>query len=167
MAATVTVKQSVGAGPTDTIIANVRFNTDDTINPGTTNPVVRPAAGVNRSFAKTVYLNADSSPTGQINNCKLYSDGAVGWTGVTLFVGSTGTYAQATGTDGETGDDNSVATADIEDFIEATPKNLTGSISNPNTGRITDYVVMQIDISTTAVAGTVTAEILTFQYDET
>src|SRR3990167_5367661 len=98
MAATVVVKQSTGATPTNTTITNCRFNTDDTVNPGTTNPLVKPAAGTNRSFWKTVYLNADTTPSGTINNLKLYCDGAIGWTGCTLFVGASGTYTEATGT---------------------------------------------------------------------
>lgn len=167
MAATVVVKQSTGAGPTNTTITNLRFNTDDTANPGTTNPMVKPSAGTNRSFFKTVYLNADTSPTGTINNVKFYCDGTIGWTGCTLYVGTTGSYTQATGTDGTTGDDSSVATADIESFTSGTPKSVTGSIDNPSTGKITDYVVMQVDLTTSATAGTLSTETLTFQYDET
>jgi len=168
MAATVSVKQCVGTGPTATTITNLRFNTDDTVNPGTTNPMVKPSAGINRSYWKTVYLNADDSPSGTINNCKVYCDGTISWTGATVYLGSTGTYAQATGTEGTAGDDSSVATADITTFsASASAKQLTGSIDNPATGKITDYVVMQVDLSTSAVAGTFAAETLTFQYDET
>jgi len=167
MSATVSVKQSVGAGPSDTTITNLRFNTDDTINPGVVNPMVKPSAGTNRSYAKTVYLNADDSPSGTINNVKIYCDGSIDWTGCTLFIGSTGSYAQATGTPGTTGDDNSVATANMEDFTSGSEKSLTGTISNPDTGKISDYVVMQVDLSTDAVAGTLATETITFQYDET
>lgn len=168
MAATVVVKQSVGSGPTDTTITNLRFNTDDTVNPGTTNPLVKPAAGTNRSYWKTVYLNADTSPSGTINNVKIYCDGTIGWTGCTLFIGASGTYTQATGTAGTTGTDSALATVNIERYsAAASAKPITGSITNPSTGKITDYVVMQVDLSTSAVAGTLSAETLTFQYDET
>lgn len=167
MAATVSVKQAYGAGPSADTITNLRFNTNDTVNPGATNPMVKPAAGVNRSYWKTVYLNADTTPTGTINNCKIYSDGTIGWTGCTLYGGSIGTYTQATGTPGTTGTDSSVATANVANWTSAALKSLTGTISNPSTGRITDYVVMQVDVTTTAVAGTLVAETLTFQYDET
>lgn len=167
MAATVSVKQAVSSGPTVQTITNCRFNTDDTIDPGTTNPLVKPSAGTNRSYWKTVYLNADTTPSGTINNVKIYCDGTIGWTGCTLFIGSTGTYTQATGTPGTTGNDSSVATANIQDFTSGAPKQLTGSIDNPSTGKISDYVVMQVDLSTSAVAGTLAAETLTFQYDET
>lgn len=167
MAATVVTKQSTSTGPTNTTVTNVRFNTDDTANPGTTNPLVKPAAGTNRSFWKTVYLNADTTPSGTIDNVRIYSDGTIGWTGVTVYAGSTGSYTQATGTGGTTGDDSSVATANIQNWTSGSPKVLTGTISNPSTGKITDYVVLQADLSTSAVAGTLSAETITWKYDET
>lgn len=167
MAATVVTKQSVGAGPTNTTITNLRMNTDDTINPGTTNPLVKPSAGTNRSFWKTVYLNADTTPDNTINNCNIYSDGTIGWTGVTLYGGSTGTYTEATGTAGTSGNDSSVATADVAGWTSGALKQLTGSIDNPSTGKITDYVIFQADLSTSAVAGNLAAETMTWQYDET
>lgn len=167
MAATVSVQQATGAGPSNTTITNLRFNTDDTANPGTTNPMVKPAAGTNRSYFKTVYLNADTTPSGTINNCYIYSDGTIGWTGCTLYGGATGTYTQAAGTPGTTGNDSAVATALVSGWTSGAKKQLTGTITNPSTGKITDYVVMQVDVSTSAVAGTLATETLTFQYDET
>lgn len=167
-AATVSVKQANSTGPTATTITNLRFNTDDTVNPGTVNPLVKPSAGTNRSFSKTVYLNADTTPSGTINNVKIYCDGTIGWTGCILYIGASASYTQASGTAGTTGDDSSVATTNIERYsAAASAKSITGTISNPSTGKITDYVVMQVDVSTSAVAGTLSAETLTFQYDET
>lgn len=167
MAATVVVKQVTGSGPTATTITNLRMNTDDTVNPGTTNPLVKPAAGTNYSYIKTVYLNADSTPSGTINNVKIYSDGSVGWTGVTLFLGSNATYHQAEGTQGTTAVLSTVATANVTNFTSGATKSLTGTINNPSTGQITDFVVFQARVSTSAVAGTLAAETMTFQYDET
>lgn len=167
MAATVVVKQATSSGPTATTITNLRFNTDDTVNPGTTNPLVKPAAGTNRSYWKTVYLNADTTPAGTINNVKIYCDGTIGWTGCTVFIGDTGTYTEATGTPGTTGTDSSVATANIQSFTSGAPLGVTGTLANPSTGKISDYIVMQVDLSTSAVPGTLTAETVTWQYDET
>ncbi len=122
MPATVVTKQSVGAGPSDTTITNLRFNTDDTVNPATTNPMVKPAAGVNRSFWKTVALHATVAPDTSINNVFIYSDGTIGWTGATVYGGSSGSYTHATGTDGTSGDDSSVATADITGWTSGAKK---------------------------------------------
>lgn len=167
MAATVVVKQAVGPTPTTTTITNLRMNTDDTVNPGTTNPLVKPAAGTNYSYVKTVYLNADTTPSGTINNVKIYSDGTIGWTGVTLHIGSNATYHQAEGTEGTTAAVSTVATANVAGFTSGATKSLTGTITNPSTGKISDYVMFQARVSTSAVPGTLSAETLTFQYDET
>jgi hypothetical protein len=167
MPATLSVKQAVGATPTLTSITNLRHNTDDTVNPGTTNPLVRPAAGTNYGFWKTVFLNADTTPSGTINNIRFFSDGAIGWTGVVLNAGTNASYTQATGTVGTTGDVSGVATVDVATYTASAPLSVAGSINNPSTGKISDYVVLQAAVGTTAVAGTLASETLTWRYDET
>ena len=167
-AATVSIQQATGSGPSNTTITNLRFNTDDTANPGSANPMVKPTSGTNRSYSKTIYLNADTTPSGTINNVKIYCDGSIGWTGCTLYIGASSTYTQASGTSGTTGDDSSVATANIERYSAlASAKLISGSINNPSTGKISDYIVMQVDVSTSANAGTLATETLTIAYDET
>jgi hypothetical protein len=129
---------------------------------------VKPDTGqTNRSFWKTFFLNAESSPTGTINNIKWFTDGALGWTGMTLRVGVTSGYTQATGTLGTTGDASAVATTDATTYTSASPLSVTGSITNPNTGKITDYVVLQVSVSDTAAAGLMPTENVTWRYDET
>jgi hypothetical protein len=88
------------------------------------------------------------------------------WTGVTLFAGTNASYTQATG-NSTTGDDSAVATTDASTYTTGSPLSVSGSISNPSTGKISDYVMVQADLSTGAVAGTLAAETLTFRYDET
>lgn len=167
MSATVSVKEVNGSGSgSATTKTAIRFCTADNNNPGTTYPLVKPAAGTNRSYEKWLYLNADTSPSTAINNIKFYTDGTIGWTGCTLFAGTTDTYVQAAGTQGTTGNDSSVATTDASGLTSAAPLSVTGSIANPDTGKISDYVVLQTDVSTSAVAGALGSETLTFQYDE-
>lgn len=167
MAATVSVKEATGAGPTNTTITNSRLKTADDSTQDTNNPLVVPSSGVNWSYWKSHFLNADTTPSGTINNIKWYTDGAIGWTGVVLRVGTTPTYTQATGTEGTTGNESSVATASADRYTSADPRDVGGSISNPSTGKISDYVVLQAMIRTTAQAGTLAQETLTFRYDET
>ena len=168
MAATVSIKECNGAGPTATTITAARFCTTDAYNPTTTNPLVKPSAGTNRSYTKTFYLNADSTPAGTINNIKWFTDGSIsGWTGCTLFAGTNASYTQATGTPGTTGDDSGVATTDATTYTTGSPLSVTGTLSNPSTGKISDYVMMQLDLSTSAVAGTLASETITWRYDET
>jgi len=167
MAATVSVKECNGAGPTATTITTSRLCTSDAYNPGTNYPLIKPSAGTNRSYTKTYYLNADTTPSGTINNIKWYTDGAIGWTGVTLFAGTNASYTQATGTQGTTGDDSAVATTDASTLTSAAPLSVSGTLSNPSTGKISDYVMVQADLSTSATAGTLAAETITWRYDET
>lgn len=167
MAATISIKEANGAGPTATTITSARLCTSDTYNPGTNYPLIKPSSGTNRSYWKSFYLNADTSPSGTINNVKWYTDGSIGWTGVTLYAGTTATYTQATGTQGTTGDDSAVATTDAATYTSASPLSVSGSISNPSTGKISDYVVVQADLSTSATAGSLAAETITWRYDET
>jgi hypothetical protein len=44
---------------------------------------------------------------------------------------------------------------------------MTGSIANPDTGKVSQYLELQAVISDTAVAGALAAETCTFRYDET
>jgi hypothetical protein len=166
MAATVSVKECNGATGTPTTITAARFCTDDDNNPGTTHPLVVPAAGSNYSYKKSYYLNADTSPAGTINNVKWYTDGTIGWTGITVQAKTVSGYTVASGTVDTTGN-QMTGGADATTYTTASPLSVTGTISNPSTGKISDYVELQAVVSTSAVAGTVAAETITFRYDET
>lgn len=171
MAATVSVKEATSTGPTNTTVTNVRFCTADVSNDTTTYPLVKPSSGTNYSYVKWLRLNADTSPTGTINNVKFYTDGANGFgTGVTVKGITTATYSQATGTSGTTGDLSSTvytSGTDVFTYTSASPLSVTGTITNPSTGIITNYVAMQMALSTSVSAGTLTAETFTWRYDET
>lgn len=171
MAATVSVQELNGADAgTPNAITNCRYCTADEYNPGTDHPMVKPAAGVYYSYVKHVYLNADTSPTGTINNIKWFCDGAIGWTGVTIKVGTDATYTPATGTESTTGDEYTHTTLQDNSatpYTSAAPLSVPGSIDNPNTGKVSDYVISQVTISTGATAGGLAAETVTFRYDET
>jgi hypothetical protein len=167
MAATVNIKELNGASAgTPTTSTSARFCTTDSAAPGTNYPLVKPSSGTNYSYIKTFYLNADTTPTGTINNIKWYTDGTIGWTGVTISVKTSSSYTQATGTEGTTATAMSGGT-DASTYTSASPLSVTGTLSNPSTGKISDYVLMQAAVSTSAVAGTVAAETITWRYDET
>lgn len=175
MAATMSIKEVNGAGAgTANTITNARLCTADAYNPGTANPLVKPSSGSNYSYWKHLYLNADTSPSGTINNIKWYTDGTIGWTGVTLKVAEESAYDPATGTEGTTGDEAEAGHSgeptmvDASTYTSASPLSLTGSISNPDTGKVmTNYILLQATISTDAVAGSLSSETITYRYDET
>lgn len=170
MAATTEIRQYTGSGPTATAITNLRHAATDAAN-DTSNPIVKPTSGSNYGYLATVALACTTTPAGSISNVKLYSDGGNGLgTGVTLKGGSSSSYVQATGTSGVTGDLSSTyytSGTDIFTFTSGSPMSVSGSLSNPSTGRISDYIRMQLAVASTVTAGTTPSETLTVRYDET
>lgn len=178
MAAAVSIRQRTGAvaatvasqggTQTDTAVTAPRFCTTDQPNPGLAYCVRIPASGTYRSYALWTFLYADSAPAGTINNVRWYTDGTIGYgTGVTLYVGTTSTYLQATGTEGTTGDDSAVATTTASTYISGSTLSVSGSLSNPFNAKVSSFVVLQVDVTSSAAAGTKTAETITWRYDET
>lgn len=179
MAATVSTRELSGAGPTPTTITTLFFQTIDQVASDSTNILMRPLAGNNYSFWKTMYLNAESTPVTQINNVKVWSDGTIGWTGITYNIANEtpviGSYVQASGTIGLTGDalinanhPAITGVTNIETYAtEGSAKTVPGSISNPDVGQISNLIIVQLIIGTSAIPGDLSSEVLTWGYDET
>lgn len=97
-------------------------------------------------------------------------------TGVSLNVATGTAYKQATGTGGTTGDllnssfyTSALSPTTASDAFAKTsgsPLSVAGSIGS-TTGNISDFVVYQVAVISTAGPGVTTAETLTWQYDET
>lgn len=162
---------------TDVTGINSRMNAEDAHSTGgTTNPIVVPAAGTNYSYWAAFRLFFSGSGTGTMNNLKWYTDGANGLgTGVTMKMNTATGYVQATGTAGTTGNVLNTtnystlagATSDAFSFTSGSPKTVSGSSTNPNNSDVGDFVVLQIEVGTTAGAGATAQETMTFQYDTT
>src|ERR1041385_8474829 len=92
MAATVLIREKNTAGETatDKTSGTIRFKKADDATVDANNPLVKPAAGSERSYEKWLRLNVSVAPTGQITNPKFYTDGANGYgTGISLYVRTT------------------------------------------------------------------------------
>lgn len=175
MAATVEWYSYHGVGGSGAQISNIRYKLADDNTQDENNKNVRPASGTNLSFWKVVALHATVQPSTGINNCFVYTDGALAWTGCTVYVGdeTPAAYDQATG-DSISGDamvGNYTGITGQTDFYsyvtgEGNMKTWSGSIGAA-TGKITDYLVLQLAISPTAVLGQQASETYTAQYDET
>ncbi len=177
MPATVSIHELNGPAPgTATAITTLYFQTTDSPTQDLTKPLVKPDSGSNYSYWKSIYLNADTSPDNRIDNVKFYSDGSIDWPGCTLWVADEtpdlSSYAQATGTEGVTGDEMTAnhpavtSKTDMATYTQSSPKSIPGSIDNPNTGPITSLVILQVEVTDAASAGDLPTEVLTFQYDE-
>jgi|SRR5437899_7478455 len=182
MPASTQIEKWIGATGSITRInitgVNQRMTTADENASGspTTNPVPIPTAGsVNRSFWQNTTLIVGTTPAGTINNVKWYTDGANSFgTGVVASGSQTGSYLQASGTVGTSGDllqNGSILwktpAFDIFSKTSGAPQSITGSITNPSTGSFCEFLSYQASVISTAVAGATATETLTWQYDET
>lgn len=185
MTATATVQEATGVTPDFNTITNTRFNTDDVYNPGSTNPIPIPAASFNYSYWKHITLQFTGTFT-SVDNIRHYCDGTIAWTlGTSGEVRRgnrdagdhgcpLGSYDQATGTPGTTGDDLethsyfSAQTTKTADLTGDTAPNGATIDSNAYTSANDRcyYIVLQVKVDTDATQGTKTAETFTWKYDE-
>jgi len=192
MAATVSIFVDKGATPTEVDVGSggFRFRTDD--SPDTvdnTSPIPIPNAGTKYSFWVHLFMKITGGTPGTINNVKFYTSGAAplyGDAGVTLKVGdgnqtknsgSTAGYDEPSGNGeviGDTGVEltnhaNVASSTDGVTHTPASPRDVNiseaGAVMDA-AGETTDYVILQLEVSTTATAGDTASETLTFRYDE-
>lgn len=162
----------------------MRFKTADNATIDTNNPIPIPAAGTKYSYWKQIYLHCGAAPSTKVDNVKFYTDGGGFGTGITVKVGdetptktnalNTG-YEVATGTPGDTGDEMVAAHAlltgstDVFTYTSGSPKSVdiseAGSIIDV-IGETTDYLVLQMEVGSTASPGNLTDETFTYRYDE-
>jgi hypothetical protein len=191
MPASVEIQEANGVTPTWTAVTTARFCTLDTATPGNNYPLPIPNTGFRYSFWKTFRLVFSDIGT-SINNIRFYSDGTTGWacgTGGGLFVGTknsgdsglaVASYAQATGTEGLTGDAMNDPTDghpvykgagysmdDVETYPMLSPLLLDSTYYTEDGP--SKCVVLQVKVDTPANGanqGVQTDEVLSFRYDE-
>lgn len=167
MAATVTIHELNGSGPTESsALSNVRHCSADVANDSGTYPIAIPASSSNYGYVKSLRAKAAGTFT-SLSNWKWYTDGANGYgTGVTLKAQALaqGSYSQATGTQGTTGANASIST-DAFTYTSGSPLSLTGSISSAGVGTV-QLVQLQMVVASTASSGTTGSETYTWRWDE-
>lgn len=160
--------------PVVTPISTLVFCSDDANAPGNEHPMVKPTASVNRSFCKVLACGFSTGPATSCSDIKIYSDGAIGWTGATWYVGDQfpTTYVQATGTVGGSGTEMTAlftgvitSKTNFQNFTSSAPLALSMA-KTTGTGVYTDYFVMQVDLSTSCNVGALAAEGLTMTWLE-
>lgn len=176
MAATVTVVEATDAVPNWNTVTDVRFCTADEHNPGLDNPIPIPDSGYNYSYWKSIALNLAGTFT-RINNVRHYCDGTISWglgTGGGVFRGNVGiadgSYEQATGTPGTSGNECAANHTGISSMSDIT-SDTSGSpftvddTNHDSTGR-TKHIVMQVKVADDATRGAKSSETFTWLYDE-
>lgn len=165
MVATVLINEKNGAGETatDKTSGTVRFKNADDATVDTNDKMVIPTSGSDWSYEKYLRLEITVAPDNQIENVQAYSDGTSGFgTGVNTWYKVVGSYTQPAEMTSSTG---------FTDFFTSSsgsPIDMDGNNAGPfsSTGDIADYLVMGLEVQSTATQGTLTAETLTFSYDE-
>ena len=162
MAATVQILEKNGAGGTgtDKTSGNIRFKNADNATVDTSNPMVKPGAGVDYSFEKWLRFNVSGGTYTEITNVKAYMDGGNGLgTGVTLYAKAVTTYATPAEATSITG------YADAFTYTSGSPLTL-GAGPFTSTGEKADHLVMMLTVGTTASGGITPSETLTIGWDE-
>jgi hypothetical protein len=165
MPATVQIQElnTVGATQTDKTTQIIRFKNADNATVDTVNPMVKPTSGTDWSFKKWLAFNVTAGTYTSITNIRTYSDGSNGWTGVKLFAkAATSTFSTPA---------EETSTAGYADFFGYTANGAltvggAGGTTYSSTGIKGNYVEMAMEVYSTAGAGTLAGETMTWAYDE-
>mgnify|MGYP000241215915 CR=1 FL=1 len=169
-------KQNINAvGP-----PNARFKDADNNTIDTLNPIPIPSSGTRFSRWKHFYIEVTVAPDTQIDNLKIFTDGTGFGTGITVEVAQETPANTAAGDAGydvaDVANEDMTNHADViltpQDFFTKTcgaPKTVTiseaGSILDA-IGEESDYVILQMEVLSTATPGDLTDETITNEYDE-
>lgn len=161
MAATVTIREKNGAGetPTDKTSGTIRMKNADDATVDTSDPMVVPGAGSDWSYQKFLQLNLAGTFT-EITNLQFYTDGSGGYgPGVTLWAKAVGSYSTPAEETASTG------YADAFSYSSGSPLSL-GAGPYTSTGDAGSYLQLAMEVASTASQGALSAETMTFSWDE-
>lgn len=156
-------KNGVGETATDKTSGNIRLKNADSAAVDAANPIPVPQAGSNFSFEKWLRLSCTLAPDTQIENLQAYTDGANGMgTGVSVHYKTEGTYAQPAQPADATG------FSDLFTATSGSPIDMDATNTGPftTTGDMGDYLVLLMEVASTATQGATPTETITFSYDE-
>lgn len=163
MAAVVEIHEMTGtASGVDKTSGTVRFKSAIETTVDGNNRIQIPVAGDTYSYTKQLKFYVASGTYTDIQNLRAYSDGANNFgTGVACKYDTTNTYG--------TNFNTNLGGADVFTKTSGAPVDLDTTNAGPHTGTgyKGDVLRLQLTVSSTASSGTLTAETLTFAYDET
>lgn len=163
MAATVQIHEmSALETGVDKTSSTVRFKSADENTVDTNNRLTIPAAGTDYSYTKQLRFYVSVAPDTDLQNLEAYSDGANGFgTGVGVQYDVNGTFQTQVDTD--------ISGTDLFTSDSGSPIDMDSVNTGPHTGTgyQGDLLRLQMTVASTASPGTLTAETLTFAYDET
>jgi hypothetical protein len=161
MAATVVIRGCTSTNAaTEATITALMFRSNDSVATDKSNPITIPAVATAYSYEKWIRWMLTAAPDTQCTNFKFWGPNAAPGTGLTIFAGTTDTGVTPVTTD------SAVATTqqDTNYYESAHSLAVSGTLVNENDE--TDYVVLQLDVASTAGQGDMAQQTFYFSYDE-
>jgi hypothetical protein len=139
----------------------IRFKLADDQTVDSNNPITIQTSGTRRSYTKQIRMYCATPPNTNISNMKVYTDGALFTTGVTVNATNVNGAFSANATAAMPG-------TNFQTFTSVSPKllNVYHSTAVTATGFFGDILKLQLNASSGASSGTLSAETITFSYDE-
>lgn len=164
MSATVQIHEMTAlAAGVDKTSGTVRFKTTDDQTVDTNARMQVPAAGTNYSYTKQLRFYFSTGPSVDINNLAAYTDGS------NTFGTGVGVQYSLPGNTWGANVNTNISGTDLFTKTSGAKINLSAVNAGPysGTGYKGDLLRLQMTVASTASPGTLTAETLTFSYDET
>ena len=168
-------------GTVDQVATNLRYKDADNNTQDLNNPMVIPGAGSVLSRWKQCFLKCTTAPDTQVDGVVFFTTTNPYPTGVVLLAGdetpvktdllTTGYDVSDVSDEDMTNHADITATTDVAANYTSSGSSLAVSITESGnvinaTGETTDYVVTQLQVSSTATQGTMPTETLRFEYNE-
>lgn len=148
---------------TDKTGGTIRFKMADNATVDTSDPITIPSTNYIRgSYHKKLRLYCATAPDTQIDNLRAYTDGANSFgTGISVVATLPGVTWGANAT-------SILSTVSLFDYTSGSPADLDAvdSAAITATGFGGDMLALQMTVASTASSGTLSAETLTFSFDE-
>lgn len=161
MAATITMRGCTGTNAgTQADITAITYRSNDSVVNDSNNPITIPSSGTNHSYEKWILWEVDVAPDNQCTNFKYWGPGTAPGTGLTVFAGTTATGVTPVNTD------STVATTQQDTNYSSSGSSLAISGTLAAIDDETDYLVLQLDVESTATQGDMTQQTYYYSYDE-
>lgn len=175
MVAIVQIREETGATPTytDKTAGTIRMKMADDATVDANDPLVIPATNQNYTYEKwlRLYIGA-TGPDNNITNPKFYTDGSNDYgTGVKLWAIIDGAHSAPVtpSTANDPPEHDAVAMTDAFTYTSAAPLALDVTNTGPYSGsgiNFADHLIFVLEAEAGATQGSLSAETVTFVYDE-
>lgn len=146
--------------------SKLRFKPSDSVSVDSGNPIKVPISGSKYSYWKNVFLKMDDAgpEVTTVNNIKFYSDGNLFPEGAIVRVKTSPIYIVATGVEGISGNEL-LDSVNLNNYTVNSPLDVSGTLDSVD--KISDYVILQLEVPAGTSSGTLIKHNLTWNYDET